>query len=831
MKHLYAYIVLVSLTVLTVSCGHKPVRVISDFNSGWEFALTKGIDDTLAWKNVKLPHDWSIEGTFDKNHPATPSGGALPGGKGVYRKTFVTDFQLAEKRVFLEFDGIYRDSHVFINGHLAGHRPCGYASFSYDITSFLNGAGEENLIEVTVDNSLQPNSRWYSGSGIYRNVRLVTTSAVQIPYSGTYVTTPYVSDQQAHVQIQTRIAHFPGKYKHVYLLTKVRDPYGKTVAKTCTYVDLTQEEEPVVEQGLNIKKPVRWDIDDPRLYEVESKLLYKGKVLDNYITPFGIRTFRFTAEEGFFLNERPLKLLGVCLHHDLGALGAAVNRRAMERQLELLKRMGCNAIRTAHNPPAPEFLDLCDRMGFLVMDEAFDVWRKKKSAYDYSLFFEEWYEKDLRDFILRDRNHPSIVMWSIGNEILEQWNDPVADTLDLQQAHLLLNFLSGSETLLSEELSFDVLLTQRLAQIVKELDPTRPVTAGCNEPAPYNNVFRAEVLDIIGFNYHEGDYPQVPDNYPDMPFVATETTSSLHTRGFYQMPSDSVRIEPREWWMTYDTPHHACSAYDNMHVPWGNTHEAAWIQVRDNPFISGMFIWTGFDYLGEPTPYGWPARSSYFGIIDLAGFPKDVYYMYQSEWTTDPVLHIYPHWNWTEGELVDVWAYYNRADSVELFLNGNSLGVRQKTPERLHALWRVAFEPGTLTAVSYSHGKELLTRSIFTAGKPAALTLTADRSVLQADGYDLAFVTVEVLDEHGVIVPYADPLISFQIEGPATIRAVDNGNPISHESFQAKERKAFHGKCLVVIQAGKEVGEVTLKAQTEAFAQESTLVLKTGLVE
>ncbi len=586
-----------------------------------------------------------------------------------------------------------------------------------------------------------------------------------------------------------------------------------------------------MEQTLEVKKPALWDVDTPNLYTIRSLLLKSGAVIDDYRTTFGIRTFRFTADSGFFLNNRPLKIRGVCMHHDLGALGAAVNRRAMERQLEMLAQMGCNAIRTSHNPPAPELLDLCDSMGFLVMNEAFDVWRKNKSAYDYAMFFEEWHEKDLRDFIVRDRNHPSVVMWSIGNEVLEQWNNPQADTLDLQQANLLLNFMAGNDSQVDGDLPFDALLTRKLATMVKELDPTRPVTAGCNEPGVYNNLFRAGVLDIIGYNYHEGDYPQVPVNFPGKPFVAAETTSSLHTRGFYQMPSDSVRKEPKQWWLTYDTPHHMCSAYDNMCAPWGNTHESAWIQVRDNDFISGMFIWTGFDYLGEPTPYWWPARSSHFGIIDLAGFPKDVYYMYQSEWTNTPVLHLFPHWNWNPGETVDVWAYYNQADSVELFLNQRSLGVSAKDSLKLHACWRVRYEPGTLVAVSYSKGKEFLRRSISTSGAPARLKLTSDRVILEAGGNDLAFVTVEVLDEKGNPVPYADDMVTFRLEGPASIAAVDNGSPISHEPFRAGYRNAFHGKCLVVIRSGKTAGKIRLTALSESFAQESTLDLETRLVQ
>ena len=826
----YAYICLVILLTVS-SCNRDPVRIIRDFNREWEFALTQEIDDQVSWRALNLPHDWSIEGNFHKDHPATPGGGALPGGKGTYRKLFVLGQETEEKRVFLEFDGIYRESRVFINGHPAGYRPCGYSSFSYEITPYLNECGEENLVTVTVDNSRQPNSRWYSGSGIYRNVRLVITSKVHIPYSGTYVTTPRVDNEKALVTVRTEISGASGQEKNIYLLTKILDPEGKTVAEDCKHIDFDGDTDVFMEQSLEVKDPVLWDVDNPRLYAVESRVLRGSGVMDDYRTPFGIRTFRFTSDSGFYLNERPLKIQGVCMHHDLGALGTAVNQRAMERQLEILREMGCNAIRTSHNPPAPEWLDLCDRMGFLVMDESFDVWRKNKTAYDYSLFFGDWHEKDLRDFIRRDRNHPSVIMWSIGNEVLEQWNNPQADTLDLQQANLLLNFMARQDSPVTGELPFDALLTQKLADIVKELDPTRPVTAGCNEPAPHNNLFRAEALDIIGYNYHEKDYLKVPVNFPGMPFVAAETTSSLQTRGFYQMPSDSVRKEPREWWLTYDTPHLFCSAYDNMHAPWGNTHESAWINVRDNDFISGMFIWTGFDYLGEPTPYWWPSRSSYFGIVDLAGFPKDIYYMYQSEWTDTPVLHLFPHWNWPEGETVDVWAYYNGADSVELFLNDRSLGISSKTKERLHAFWRVDYEPGILKAVSYKDGKEFLRRYVKTAGEPYGLELTADSEVFKADGSDLSFVTVQVIDREGNPVPYADNMIHFSLEGPATIVAVDNGSQVSHESFRADNRRAFHGKCLVVIRAGTDPGNVTLTCRSESFAEEITLSLETRLVQ
>ncbi len=829
--HFSRYLYVFALGLAMASCTYKPVRLVQDFNKDWEFRLTTDDSAGTEWRKLDLPHDWSIEGPFHKDHPASPGGGALPGGKACYKKLFTIDHSVTGKCVFLEFDGVFMNSDVYVNGHHAGSRPYGYSSFSYDITSFLNPAGEPNLVLVRVDNSMQPNSRWYTGSGIYRNVRLVETSASHIPYCGTYITTPSVTDKKAEIRVQTSVYGGSPEKEKIYLLTKIKDPSGRVVAEECKQIAFDSAGIQEVVQDLSVRNPERWDVDNPGLYTAVSLLLKGSRVVDDYKTTFGIRTIRFTADSGFFLNDRPLKLKGVCQHHDLGALGAAVNTRALERQLEILRRMGCNAIRTSHNPPAPQLLDLCDRLGFLVMDEAFDVWRKRKTTYDYSIYFSDWYEKDLRDFIIRDRNHPSVIMWSIGNEVQEQWNRPEADTLDVRQANLLLNFKDKEVQDISEEMPFDALLTQKLAEIVRELDPGRPVTAGCNEPAPYNNLFRSKALDIIGYNYHEGNYSSIPENYPGMPFVAAETTSSLQTRGFYMMPSDSVRKEPREWWLTYETPHLSCSAYDNMHTPWGNTHEGAWTMVRDSDFISGLFVWTGFDYLGEPTPYWWPARSSYFGIIDLAGFPKDVYYMYQSEWTDETVLHVFPHWNWSPGDTTDVWAYYSKADSVELFLNDRSLGSSAKNKNRLHAFWRVPFEPGTLLAVSYKDGQEIMRREVHTAGAPAGLRLTADRDHLNADGYDLSFITVQVTDKEGNEVPHAQNTIRFEVEGPARIVGVDNGSPISHEPFKADYRKAFNGKCLVILQSTESPGTVKLTAVLDSLPERFTLSLKTGLVE
>ncbi len=439
-------------------------------------------------------------------------------------------------------------------------------------------------------------------------------------------------------------------------------------------------------------------------------------------TKFGIRTFAFDIAKGFSLNGKHMKILGVCDHHDLGCLGAAINTRALQRQLELLKAMGCNGIRTSHNPPAPELLDLCDEMGFIVMDEAFDMWMKEKTKFDYHLDFAEWHKRDLEDMVLRDRNHPSVFLWSIGNEINEQWDH---------------NDSSGS------------VIARDLAGIIRNLDTTRPIVSNCNDDKPGNPLIESGALDIIGFSYGHNDYALFPKTFPGKKLVGSETTSALETRGHYDMPSDSIRRWPVRWDIPFTSgnPDNTVSAYDNVSAPWGATHEEGWKLVKKNDFVSGMFIWTGFDYLGEPTPYPWPSRSSYFGIIDLAGFPKDVYYMYQSEWTNKPVLHLLPHWNWKKGQAIDVWAFTN-CDEVELFVNGKSMGVRKKTGDDLHMMWRLAYEPGTLKAVG-KKGNTVMTEEVKTAGAPAKIVLQPDRTSISADGRDLSFVTVKVLDEKG----------------------------------------------------------------------------------
>lgn len=766
------------------------VRERISFNKDWKFSLdgdnsavkVSFVDDT--WRALDVPHDWSIEGKFSESNPAGVGGGALPGGTGWYRKKFQVSDNDRGKKFFVEFDGVYCNSEVWINEHFLGKRPNGYISFQYDITPYLRW-GESNVIVVKVDNSLQPNSRWYSGSGIYRNVWLTKTGEIHVGQWGTFVTTPVVDSSVSVVAVETSIVNESESAESVELESSVVDSSGNVVASTKSTLNIPKGESKV-KQKLDVRNPILWSVGNPALYTLQSTIRSSGKELDTYRTSFGIRAFVFDSLNGFFLNGKAIKILGVCNHHDLGALGSAVNTRALERQLEIMKGMGVNAIRTSHNPPAPELLDLCDRMGFIVMDEMFDMWKKQKNPHDYSNAWDEWHERDLSDFIQRDRNHPSVMIWSIGNEIGEQWDS------------------TGTR------------IARKLAAIVRKFDPTRPLTTANNEAKPLNSIIQSGALDLIGYNYNHRDYASFHDRYPGKRFIATETTSALATRGHYDMPSDSVRRWPISWdkVFTKGNPNNTVSAYDNVSAPWGSTHEETWKVMKKHPFLSGMFIWTGFDYLGEPTPYVWPSRSSYFGVVDLAGFPKDSYFLYKSEWTDQPVLHIFPHWNWRPGQVIDLWAYYNNADEVELFLNGVSQGVRRKVNDDLHVMWRLSYAPGTIRAVSRKNGKEVLSREIKTAGSPARIILDPDRSTLKADGQDLSFITVRVVDSNGIPVPDAANRISFQVDGHAMIAAVDNGDPISHESFQSSSRKAFNGLALLILKAKSVPGSATVRASS-----------------
>ncbi|MGV3704841.1 MAG: beta-galactosidase GalB [Arcticibacter sp.] len=784
-------------------------REVIDFSASWKFHLgdVPEAKDPLfkdaGWRSLDVPHDWSIEGDFSKDHPATPGGGALPGGTGWYRKTFDVPAEDRGRLIYIDFDGVYHQSEVWINGHYLGKRPNGYISFRYELSKFLR-FGEKNVLSVKVDNAKQPNSRWYSGSGIYRKVSLVKVDPVHVPQYGTFVTTPQVSAERAEVAVRTTVLNASAKRASVRLNTIVRDAGGVEVASIWQNQAILPGKTFQFNQRGGVTKPRMWSVGDPALYTAVSRVYIGKKLVDTYETTFGIRTFRFDADKGFSLNGVPMKIQGVCNHHDLGALGAAFNRRAAERQLEILKGMGCNGIRTSHNPPAPELLELCDRMGFIVMDEAFDMWKKQKNPFDYHQDWDQWHRRDLEDLVKRDRNHPSVFIWSVGNEIQEQWGDEA----------------KGDTT--------GRVIARELVSIVRSLDTTRAITTANNEVNTYNNLLKSGAFDLIGYNYNHRLWANFHERWPGKKFIVTESTSALQTRGHYDLvPFDTIRRWPEAW----DKPikgggnaDFTVSAYDHVSAPWGSTHEESLKALHANAHVSGMYVWTGFDYLGEPTPYPWPARSSYFGIVDLAGFPKDVYWLYKSVWTNQPVLHLYPHWNWKVGDTVDVVAYYSQADEVELFLNGKSLGGKKKTADELHVKWRVPFAEGHLHAVSRKGGVEVLSEDVYTAGKPAKIELLADRSNLTADGRDLSFVTVRVLDEAGHVVPGADNLVRFHVSGAGVLNAVDNGSPTSHERFKADKRKAFNGMALAIIQSGKAAGEIRVEAVSEGL-QGSEIVL------
>ena len=795
-------LLLLAVTALTALTAQARERKC--FDKDWRFVLADtatmaAVDYNDAhWRRLDVPHDWAIEGDFSASNPSGAGGGALPGGVGWYRKTFSLSLSdNAREKVFLEFDGVYMNSTVYVNGQKVGTRPYGYSSFEYDITPYVREG--RNVVAVRVDNSDQPNSRWYSGCGIYRHVWLTRTNAIHVKHWGVYV--------------------HDGKVEVDY-----ENPTGRKVTVRNTWLD--RDGRPA-----SIKRPRKWSCEDPYIYKVRTQLICDGKVVDEVETTTGFRDFKFDATTGFWLNGKNMKLNGVCEHHDFGCLGAALSEDALHRKLVKLKAMGVNAIRSSHNPPAPELLAMCDTMGLIVMDESFDMWRRRKTQNDYARFFDEWHERDLTDLVLRDRNHPCILMWSIGNEVLEQWEgesdmprptpQPLpereeSEMLGADEANLLMNMphevVTEQTTPLSDrEGQGGGSLTRLLADIVRRYDTTRPITAGCNEPSPGNHLFKSGAIDIIGFNYHHQWVKDVPKNFPGKPFIFSESVSALQTRGYYMMPSDSVYTAPKEWWLPYTDPSFMCSAYDNMHASWSSTHEETWDVVKHNPFVGGQFIWTGFDYIGEPTPYGFPARSSYFGIIDLAGFPKDSYYMYQSEWTSAPMLHLFPHWNWLPGQTIDMWAYYNQADEVELFVNGKSQGIRRKSTQKepsllcteYHVGWRVKFEPGEVKAVSRKDGKVVCEQTIRTAGQPAAVRLSVDYQ-----GKDLCFVCADIVDAQGNICPWAEDRVYFTATDGATVVATDNGCQTSMEQFTAPQRKAFFGRCLAVVR-----GRGVLKAQ------------------
>jgi beta-galactosidase len=758
--------------------------------------------DDSSWQQVNLPHDWSISGPFSPDHPSGGGGGYLPGGIGWYRKTFQLNPSDLGQSIAVEFDGVYKNCDAWINGQYLGFHPYGYTSFAYDLSPYLQPG--ENLLALRVDNSQQPDARWYSGSGIYRHTWLVIIGPLHVAHWGTTVTTPQVTDELAQVCVRTRLLNKSLTGRACHLRTSIVDVEGKVVAfdEVLHPVFPGQIHEAV--QFIKVPQPRRWDVDHPYLYRVHSEVCQGDEVVDTYDTPFGIRTICFDADQGFLLNGMQVKINGVCLHHDCGCVGAAVPERVWERRLEILKAMGCNGIRTSHYPPAPEFLDLCDRVGFLVMDEAFDEWKQGKFDYGYHDIFDEWAIADLQSMIRRDRNHPSIVIWSVGNEIPEQVVPEGAQILKM------------------------------LMDVVHQEDPTRPATSGCDNIAAHipATLEFLEGLDVVGYNYagrweerREKYYSLDHHSYPHWKMIGTENISIPGVRGAYS-------LESQGWWGAYPTQ--------------SITAEQLWRFTRTYDYVAGDFMWTGIDYLGETR---WPHKNSSFGVIDLCGFPKDGYYFFQSQWTNAPMLHLFPHWNWEgqEGKVIPVLCYTN-CDSVELFVNGKSFGVKSyvfpmrgldvtkgwgeqdfrrrqhPTTADLHLAWDVPYEPGTLRAVGMQDGEVACVQEIFTAGDPARLELAADRQSLLADGLDVVHLSVRVLDEAGRFVPNAENLISFVVKGAGMIIGVDNGDPESHAPFQSTQCKAFHGMCLAIVQAKAQAGQIQVQVTSPGLTGPSLVV-------
>lgn len=767
----------------------KPMRPAGNIGGGVSYSQP-GFDDR-GWRQLNLPHDWGIEGPFNAAYPGAT--GKLPWwGVGWYRKHFTVPEADSGGRLYLDVDGAMSYAAVWLNGQFVGGWPYGYASWRVDLTPYVK-FGAENVIAIRLDNP-PDSSRWYPGGGIYRNVWLVKTGPVHVAHWGTYITTPIVSPQQATVEVQVTVENDTSAATDADVSTAIFpiDGRGRRLGPA---VASTQPGSPqriaagrqaLFARTASVAQPRLWSLKSPNRYVAVTTVREGGKPVDEYETPFGIRTIQFTANHGFLLNGRHVPIQGVCDHHDLGALGAALNIHALARQLRILHEMGCNAIRTSHNPPAPELLELADRMGFLVMDEAFDCWDRGKTPNDYHLLFPDWHEQDLRAYVRRDRNHPSVILWSIGNEIPDQ-RQP-----------------EGWK------------LAQALAGIVREEDRTRDITTACNEVESGYNGFQT-VVDAFGYNYKPTQYPKLHASQPQLPLFGSETASCISSRGEYFFPVSDNKADGRA--------HYQVSSYDLYAPRWAWPPDVEFRGLDEAPYVAGEFVWTGFDYLGEPTPFygkGAPSRSSYFGIIDLAGFRKDRFYLYQARWRPNfPMAHILPHWTWPErvGKITPVFVYTS-GDEAELFLNGRSLGRKRRGPLQYRLRWdHVRYEPGELKVVAYKHGVKWAEDVVRTAGPAARLIATADRSELHADGNDLAFIRVEIADQAGTLVPRSHNQVKFEVSGPGDVIATDNGDPTSLESFQATERPAFNGLVLGIVRTrAGQPGTITVRATSNGLA-------------
>jgi beta-galactosidase len=757
MKKLFAFIsIFISLGLLA-----QNGRVILPFDDHWKFYKgdAPGAEvvsfDASQWRDVRLPHDWSIEGPYDRNNATGRGGGYLPSGVGWYRNSFLLSNKDAGKKFFIEFDGIMANSDVWMNGHHLGKRPNGYVSLSYDLTPYLE-PGKSNVIAVRADNTTQPASRWYTGAGIYRHVRLVTINPIHVDHWGSFISTSHVSSANANVLVQAMIVNESPSSERVAVKTIFISPDGKKVATVQSSARIQAGKKESVLQTAHIEDPSLWDVDSPQLYNAVTTLSVKSKSLDEVTTNFGIRDAHFEAATGFWLNGKNIKIKGVCLHHDGGAFGSAVPLRVWEKRLQSLKVIGVNGIRTSHNEPAPEFLDLCDRLGFLVMDETFDTWNaaKPNAEKGYNLYFTDWWERDTRDIVMRDRNHPSIVIYSVGNEIHDNLNDSTGFRKYRMQQDL-----------------------------VHSLDPTRPVTMALFRPAMshvYENGF-AQMMDVVGQNYRENELIAAHEKHPDWKVIGTENTHVI----------------------------------------------SMWLALRDKPYMSGQFLWTGYDYLGEAN---WPGIANGAGLFDKTGEQKLNGYQRESWWSNKPMVYTTRKvstatgatWSsdWTP-EDPDIYTQadlqvFSNCDVVELFLNGKSMGRKGRTPDNLSPrLWTIPFEKGTLKAVASNNGKVVAEQVLKTAGKPSKIILTADKSSLNNDWNDVVYVTATITDEDGVLVNNADSKINFNIQGAGVIAAVDNGDNASSEPYQASTRWTYKGKCVAIVKASANEGKIVVKADGE----------------
>ncbi len=789
------FVIIFFLLVINISA--QSTRVRQDFDENWKFILgdvfaARNADyNDASWRVLNLPHDWNIELPFDSRYASSTA--YLPSGIGWYRKTFKVPESYKDKIVSILFDGVYDNSDVWINGHHLGKRPSGYTSFQYDLTPYLN-TGKENVISVRVDHRLYADSRWYTGSGIYRNVWLNVTNKVHVARWGTYVTMPVITASMAKIAVANKIDNTSGKPQNLEILSVV---YGKD-AKEINRDKLTKllpVGESSVKQEISIKKPVLWDVLSPDLYTVKTTLIIDGRIVDEVSTPFGIRSFSFDKDKGFFLNGKNMKLKGVCIHQDGGCVGAAVPDKIWKIRLEKLKAAGCNAIRTSHNPVAPEFLDLCDKMGFLVMDEAFDEWEYSKrkwidgwnqtiAGFDgYSRYFNEWYEKDLKDMVDRDKNHPSIILWSIGNEI-DYANDPYADKQD------------SNYTIARPDPARMVPLAKNMKEIIKAIDTTRPVTMALANIRNSNSIGLPEILDIVGYNYTESRYAEDHKAYPDRLIFGSENPQNY----------------------------------------------SGWLAVKNNDFISAQFLWTGIDYLGEGGKF--PARSAYSGLLDLTNYEKTIFYWRQSMWSEKPMISLAArkktasddvnadpmgkmawflneieeklHWNYSVGDTVMVVAYSN-CKEVELFINGQSFGKKQQDEANSCFWWYVPYQAGEVKAIGIGSDKRKYSAVLNTVFEPVQIQLIPDTSFISSDGKDVVVVEALLKDKNNNTSFLATNSINFTVTGEGTIIGTDNGDAKCVDSFKLPWKNAYAGRCIVMVQSTKLSGKITISAASEGL--------------